>query len=237
MRAYENSGCGKGSRASATREHKGSYLGCERARSCGGVPALRNGSFRHQDRAPRRGPAGPDVSRLLRGPERWTGSRAARPEGPPGPRFTGRPAGGDRSSFDGEPTRGVGKARPLLDRASRAFPAPVPGRHRRTTPPVKDVPGHDLTYQAGLYRARDGHVALATLEPHFWKRLLQELGVKGDRRDLEPIFVSKTAQQWEEWATARDLPLVAVREWGVGKSPIRRAGSVAHDCCSGFAWK
>ena len=41
----------------------------------------------------------------------------------------------------------------------------------------------------GLYRTRDGYVALAALDPHFWERLLQELGVKGDeRRDLERIF-------------------------------------------------
>ena len=64
----------------------------------------------------------------------------------------------------------------------------------------------------GLYRARDGHVALATLEPHFWKRLLQELGVEGYRQDLERIFETRSAEQWEKWAIEHDLPLVAVRE-------------------------
>jgi crotonobetainyl-CoA:carnitine CoA-transferase CaiB-like acyl-CoA transferase len=67
-----------------------------------------------------------------------------------------------------------------------------------------------------LYSAREGHVALAALEPHFWERLLEELGVDGDeRRDLERIFETETAEHWEEWATARDLPLAAVRdvEW------------------------
>jgi alpha-methylacyl-CoA racemase len=63
----------------------------------------------------------------------------------------------------------------------------------------------------GLYRAREGHVALAALEGHFWERLLRELGVKGERRDLERIFQTRTAEQWEEWATERDLPLAAVR--------------------------
>ena len=64
----------------------------------------------------------------------------------------------------------------------------------------------------GLYHTREGHVALAALELHFWERLLQELGVKGDeRRDLERIFETKTAKQWEEWAAERDLPLAAVR--------------------------
>ena len=66
----------------------------------------------------------------------------------------------------------------------------------------------------GLYRTREGHVALAALEPHFfWERLLQELGVKGDeRRDLEWIFETETAEYWEDWATARDHPLAAVRD-------------------------
>jgi crotonobetainyl-CoA:carnitine CoA-transferase CaiB-like acyl-CoA transferase len=64
-----------------------------------------------------------------------------------------------------------------------------------------------------LYRAREGYVALAALEPHFWERLLQELGIGGDdRQDLERIFETETAEQWEEWATARDLPLAAVRD-------------------------
>ena len=37
----------------------------------------------------------------------------------------------------------------------------------------------------GLYRAREGHVALAALERHFWERL-RALGIKADdRRDLE----------------------------------------------------
>ena len=57
-------------------------------------------------------------------------------------------------------------------------------------------------------------MALAALEPHFWERLLQELAVKGERQDLERIFETKTAAQWEEWATEHDLPLAAVRHSG-----------------------
>jgi alpha-methylacyl-CoA racemase len=65
----------------------------------------------------------------------------------------------------------------------------------------------------GLYRTREGHVALAALESHFWERLLQELGVDGDEhRDLERIFETETAEHWEDWATARDLPPPAVRD-------------------------
>jgi alpha-methylacyl-CoA racemase len=65
----------------------------------------------------------------------------------------------------------------------------------------------------GLYRAWGGYVALAALEKHFWERLLEELGIEGDgRRDLERIFQTRTAEQWEEWAAERDLPLAAVRD-------------------------
>ena len=48
-------------------------------------------------------------------------------------------------------------------------------------------------------------MALAALEPHFWERLLEELWVNGDeRRELERIFETETAEHWEDWATARD---------------------------------
>ncbi len=49
----------------------------------------------------------------------------------------------------------------------------------------------------GLYRTREGNVALTALEPHFWERLLEELWVDGDeRRDLERTFETETAKHW-----------------------------------------
>ncbi len=55
-------------------------------------------------------------------------------------------------------------------------------------------------------------MALAVLEKHFWERLRGELGIEGDeRRSLERVFRTRTARQWEEWASERDLPLAAVR--------------------------
>jgi crotonobetainyl-CoA:carnitine CoA-transferase CaiB-like acyl-CoA transferase len=65
-----------------------------------------------------------------------------------------------------------------------------------------------------LYRARDGWVAVAALEPHFWRHLCRELagdGVELDREALERILGSETADHWERWARARSLPLTAVR--------------------------
>jgi crotonobetainyl-CoA:carnitine CoA-transferase CaiB-like acyl-CoA transferase len=62
----------------------------------------------------------------------------------------------------------------------------------------------------GLYRAREGWIAVAALEPHFWRRLTEELEAS-DAQGLARIFLTQTAQYWEAWGTARDVPLVAVR--------------------------
>jgi alpha-methylacyl-CoA racemase len=67
----------------------------------------------------------------------------------------------------------------------------------------------------GFYRANDGWIAIAALEPHFAERLLRELGLnKADRTALERIFLQRKAASWEEWAAELDLPLVAVQEAG-----------------------
>lgn len=67
----------------------------------------------------------------------------------------------------------------------------------------------------GFYRANDGWIAVAALEPHFAKRLLSELGLKNaDRSELERIFLQRRSASWEKWAAELDLPLVAVRETG-----------------------
>jgi crotonobetainyl-CoA:carnitine CoA-transferase CaiB-like acyl-CoA transferase len=64
-----------------------------------------------------------------------------------------------------------------------------------------------------LYRATNGWVAVAALEPHFAERLQRELAV--DTFTCEAIgaaFARRTAAEWETWAAERDLPIVAVRE-------------------------
>lgn len=67
----------------------------------------------------------------------------------------------------------------------------------------------------GFYRANDGWIAIAALEPHFAERLLSELGLKkADRTALERIFLQRKAASWEKWAAELDLPLVAVQEAG-----------------------
>ncbi len=80
---------------------------------------------------------------------------------------------------------------------------------------------HGLTVEGGalggglsayaVYAARSGWVAVAALEPHFWRRLCDGLGVDGSREELEAAFTQRTAQEWQDWAQELDVPLVAVR--------------------------
>jgi alpha-methylacyl-CoA racemase len=62
-----------------------------------------------------------------------------------------------------------------------------------------------------LYEASDGWVAVAALEPHFSKALFAALEcVPENSEELRPLFKSRSARAWEDWAKERDLPVVAV---------------------------
>ncbi len=77
-------------------------------------------------------------------------------------------------------------------------------------------PGYDL------YEAKNGWIAVAALERHFWERLTSELGLEeATREDLEEAFLIKTAEEWEEWAKERDLPLAALREENAERKETR----------------
>jgi crotonobetainyl-CoA:carnitine CoA-transferase CaiB-like acyl-CoA transferase len=63
-----------------------------------------------------------------------------------------------------------------------------------------------------LYPAREGWVAVAALEPHFATRLGRHMGINvTDRNVLAFAFMERTAIEWQAWAEALDLPIVAVR--------------------------
>ena len=82
---------------------------------------------------------------------------------------------------------------------------------------------HGLTVPGGLlgggtpvydvYAAAQGHVALAALEPHFTTTLLTALEINPDelsRERLVEVFAQRTADEWQQWADERDIPLAAV---------------------------
>lgn len=89
--------------------------------------------------------------------------------------------------------------------------------------PFADPLRHGLTESGALlgggfpgyniYRARNGWIALASLEPHFWERLLKELDLVNARREqLADTFSQHDADYWEKWAAERDLPLAVIRQ-------------------------
>jgi alpha-methylacyl-CoA racemase len=65
----------------------------------------------------------------------------------------------------------------------------------------------------GFYEADGGWVALAAIEPHFQERLRRELGLPDlARATLQEALRSRTPADWERWAAARGLPIVAVAD-------------------------
>ena len=75
------------------------------------------------------------------------------------------------------------------------------------TAPGGALSGRDPAYR--IYPTKAGALAVAALEPHFRSSLYAGLGVAPDA-DLAPIFLTRTAREWEQWATDRDLPLVEI---------------------------
>lgn len=85
--------------------------------------------------------------------------------------------------------------------------AAVPLKRGLTAP--KGVLGGGLpTYR--IYAAREGMVAVAALELRFRTRLYEALDLP-DGADLSGVMRSKSATQWERWASARDLPISKVK--------------------------
>jgi crotonobetainyl-CoA:carnitine CoA-transferase CaiB-like acyl-CoA transferase len=64
----------------------------------------------------------------------------------------------------------------------------------------------------GIYRTADGWIALASLEPHFARGLLEALELDGDadREAFAAAFATRSTAAWEDWAAERDLPISAV---------------------------
>jgi crotonobetainyl-CoA:carnitine CoA-transferase CaiB-like acyl-CoA transferase len=63
-----------------------------------------------------------------------------------------------------------------------------------------------------LYETRAGWVALGALEPHFWQRCRDALGL-GDDPEVGAVraaFLARTAEEWVAWGRERDVPIVAL---------------------------
>jgi alpha-methylacyl-CoA racemase len=89
-----------------------------------------------------------------------------------------------------------------LEAAARAFAEPF--RHGLTTPGAM-LGGGTPGYRFYRTKEKDGWVAVAALEPHFWSALVEALGA-----NLEAAFAAETAAHWEQWAAEQSIPLVAV---------------------------
>ncbi|SDE73718.1 Crotonobetainyl-CoA:carnitine CoA-transferase CaiB [Thermus arciformis] len=90
-------------------------------------------------------------------------------------------------------------------------------------PPIPFLDGSVLCY--GVYRAREGEVAFAALEPHLWARFCQKAGLPklleaafSPASPENPLygalcafFAQRPARAWEAWAREEGLPLRAVR--------------------------
>jgi crotonobetainyl-CoA:carnitine CoA-transferase CaiB-like acyl-CoA transferase len=102
--------------------------------------------------------------------------------------------------------RGAGYTEVALSEAAAFFAEP--SRYGITKPGAVlggGFPGYDL------YPAREGWIAVAALEAHFWEKLLLELDLEeATGEELEEAFSHRTAEEWEQWAKERDLPLRAV---------------------------
>ena len=68
--------------------------------------------------------------------------------------------------------------------------------------------GADPAY--GVYRAADGHVAVAAIEPHFRARLVTALGAE-DHAGIAAAFERRSVDEWLELAARIDVPITEVR--------------------------
>ncbi len=63
----------------------------------------------------------------------------------------------------------------------------------------------------GIYKAKDGYVAIAALEPHFMQRVHEVLGLpNATHEQLAAVFAGKTKKELEDWAEQNDIPLAPV---------------------------
>ncbi len=92
-----------------------------------------------------------------------------------------------------------------LSRAAEAFSGPM--THGLTSAGGLLAGGHP---GYNFYRASDGWVALAALEPHFVERLQKASGVAFTIKALQQFFGAKSIRDWRIWAATHDIPLSVI---------------------------
>jgi alpha-methylacyl-CoA racemase len=106
--------------------------------------------------------------------------------------------------------QGGGYSEVTLEEAAETFAAPL--RFGLTTP--GGLLGGGLPVY-NLYPTRQGWLAVAALEPQFWQKLAEGLGlesVQAPYAEFARALLERTALEWQTWAAERDLPLAAVSE-------------------------
>lgn len=101
--------------------------------------------------------------------------------------------------------QGSGLREVALSESAEAMAEPL--RYGTTTPGA-NLGGGIPEYN--LYRAQEGWVAVAALEPHFKIRLEEALAIR-TIADYQQVFQNRSAAEWEQWGQERDIPIVAVR--------------------------
>lgn len=62
-----------------------------------------------------------------------------------------------------------------------------------------------------LYLAKDGWIALAALEQHFWDRFAHAFGAEESYDAVASVTATKTVAAWTDWGAAHDVPISPVR--------------------------
>lgn len=101
--------------------------------------------------------------------------------------------------------QGSGYAEVALSEAASVMAEPL---RFRTTSPGALLGGGIPEYN--IYQASDGWVAVAALEPHFKTRLEETLAVSSTK-DYQAVFLTRSADAWQQWGQELDLPIVAVQ--------------------------
>jgi crotonobetainyl-CoA:carnitine CoA-transferase CaiB-like acyl-CoA transferase len=101
--------------------------------------------------------------------------------------------------------QGSGYAEVALSEAAAAMAEPF--RYGCTVPGALLAGGIP---EYNIYRASDGWVAVAALEPHFKKRLEEALSVQTPE-EYRNTFAARSASGWEQWGQELDVPVVMIK--------------------------